>query len=129
MGRLMVLAWLAEEERSIPYLAKSSGTTVEELIAFLAGSGAGDTEMLAALELALGLPEGDLQRDDDVAGSQSIDDPLRCYTVDDVAARMQVHPDTVRKEIRAGVLKTIRVGDRGVRIPHTALEMRLSRWE
>ena len=129
MGRLMVLAWLAEEERSIPYLAKSSGTTVEELIAFLAGSGAGDTEMLAALELALGLPEGDLQRDDDVAGSQSIDDPLRCYTVDDVAARMQVHPDTVRKEIRVGTLKTIRVGDRGVRIPHSALEARLTRWE
>ena len=62
--------------------------------------------------------------------SQHVDgDPLRCYTVDDVAARMQVHPDTVRKEIREGALKTIRVGDRGVRIPHSALEMRLTRWE
>ena len=129
MSRLTVLTWLAQEERTIPFLAKSSGTTVEELVAFLAGSGDGDTEMLSALELALGLPEGELQRDDDVAGSQSIDDPLRCYTVDEVAARMQVHPDTVRKEIRAGVLKAVRVGDRGVRIPHGALEMRLSRWE
>ena len=130
MSRLRVLSWLADEERTIPYVARSSGTSVEELVAFLAGSGAGDTEMLAALELALGLPEGELQRnDDDVAGSQSIDDPLRCYTVDDVAARMQVHPDTVRKEIRVGTLKTIRVGDRGVRIPHGALEARLARWE
>ena len=130
MGRLMVLTWLAQEERTIPYLAKSSGASIEALVAFLAGSGAGDTEMLAALEVALGLPEGDLQRnDDDVAGSQSIDAPLRCYTVDEVAARMQVHPDTVRKEIRTGILKTIRVGDRGVRIPHGALEARLARWE
>ncbi len=129
MSRLRVLTWLAQEERTIPYLAKSCEASVEALVAFLAGSGAGDTEMLAALELALDLPEGDLQRDDDVAGSQPIDDPLRCYTVDEVAARMQVHPDTVRKEIRTGVLQTIRVGDRGVRIPHGALEARLARWE
>ena len=130
MSRLRVLSWLADEERTIPYVARSSGTSVAELVAFLSGSGAGDTEMLAALELALGLPEGELQRnDDDVAGSQPIDDPLRCYTVDEVAARMQVHPDTVRKEIRTGILKTIRVGDRGVRIPRDALEARLARWE
>ena len=130
MSRLRVLTWLAQEERTIPYLAKSSGASVEALVAFLAGSRSCDTEMLAALEVALSLPEGELQRnDDDVAGSQPIDDPLRCYTVDEVAARMQVHPDTVRKEIRTGVLQTIRVGDRGVRIPHGALEARLARWE
>ena len=130
MGRLKVLSWLAQEERTIPYLARLCGASVGALVAFLAGSEAGDTEMLTALELALDLPEGDLQRDDDVAGTQHVDgDPLRCYTVDDVAARMQVHPDTVRKEIREGALKTIRVGDRGVRIPHSALEMRLTRWE
>ena len=131
MSRLRVLTWLAQEERTIPFLAKSCEASVAELIAFLAGSGAGDTKMLAALELALDLPEGELQRnDDDVAGLQPIDgDPLRCYTVDEVAARMQVHPDTVRKEIRTGVLQTIRVGDRGVRIPHGALEARLARWE
>ncbi|MCY4416248.1 MAG: helix-turn-helix domain-containing protein [Chloroflexi bacterium] len=131
MSRLRVLTWLAQEERTIPYLAKSSGASVEALVAFLAGSRSCDTEMLAALEVALGLPEGELQRnDDDVARLQPIDgDPLRCYTVDEVAARMQVHPDTVRKEIRTGVLQTIRVGDRGVRIPHSALEIRLNRWE
>ena len=131
MGRLRVLTWLAQEERTIPYLARWCDVNVEALVAFLAGSGAGDTEMLASLESALGLPEGELQRnDDDVAGLQPTDgDPLRCYTVDDVAARMQVHPDTVRKEIRVGTLKTIRVGDRGVRIPHSALEARLARWE
>lgn len=129
MARLRVLGWLAQEERTIPYLARLCEESVEELVAFLAGSGAGDTEMLKALELALGLPEGDLQCDDDVAELQSIDDPLRCYTVDEVAARMKVHPDTVRKEIREGVLNTIRVGDRGVRIPHNALEIRLNRWE
>ena len=131
MGRLRVMIWLAQEERTIPYLARVCEGSVEELVAFLAGSGDGDTEMLAALEVALSLPEGDLQRDDDdVAGLQPIDgDPLRCYTVDEVAARMQVHADTVRKEIRERVLKTIRVGDRGVRIPHSALEIRLNRWE
>ena len=129
MGRLMVLTWLAQEERTIPYLARVCGATVEALVAFLAGSGAGDTEMLATLESALGLPEGELQRNVVVVALQSIDDPLRCYTVDEVAARMRVHPDTVRKEIRTGILKTIRVGDRGVRIPHTALEARLARWE
>ncbi len=131
MGRRKVLSRLAQEERTIPYLARLCGASVEALVAFLAGSGAGDTQMLKALELALGLPEGELQCDEgDVAGLQPIDDdPLRCYTVDEVAARMKVHPDTVRKEIREGALNTIRVGDRGVRVPHGALEIRLNRWE
>ena len=129
MGRRKVLSWLVQEERAIPYLARLCEGSVEELVAFLAGSGAGDTEMLKALELALGLPEGDIQCDDDVAELQSIYDPLRCYTVDAVAARMKVHPDTVRKEVRQGVLKTIRVGERGVRVPHGPLEIRLNRWE
>ena len=130
MGRQKVLSWLAQEERTIPYLARSCGASVEALVAFLAGSGAADAEMLAALELALDLPEGELQRADDVEGPQYVDgDPLRCFTVDQVAARMRVHPDTVRKEIREGALKIIRVGDRGVRIPHSALEERLNRWE
>ena len=131
MGRLRVLSWVAQEERTIPYLARVCGASVEALVAFLAGSGAGDTEMLKALELALGLPEGELQRnDDDVAELQPIDgDPLHCYNIDEVAARMKVHPDTVRKEVRTGVLNTIRVGDCGVRIPHSALEIRLNRWE
>ena len=71
MGRLRVLSWLAQEERTIPYLARSCGASVEALVAFLAGCGAGDTEMLGALESALGLPEGDLQCDDDVEGHLS----------------------------------------------------------
>lgn len=38
------------------------------------------------------------------------------YTIQDVAKELQVHEDTVRRWIRAGKLKVIRLGHRTVRI-------------
>ena len=45
----------------------------------------------------------------------------RLLTVNDVAARLQVHPITVRRHIKAGKLRAVRVG-RSVRIREAALE-------
>ena len=55
-------------------------------------------------------------------------DSLRCYTVKQVAQRLNVSPDTVRSEIETGSLGSITVGQRAKRIPQEALEERLSRW-
>ncbi len=38
------------------------------------------------------------------------------YTIQDVAKDLQVHEDTVRRWIRAGKVKVIRLGHRTVRI-------------
>ena len=45
----------------------------------------------------------------------------RLLTVNDVAERLQVHPITVRRHIKAGKLRAVRVG-RSVRIREAALE-------
>ena len=39
------------------------------------------------------------------------------YTVTEFAAVKRLHPQTVRKMIKAGEIKSYRVGERGVRIP------------
>ena len=130
MVRLTILRWLFREERTISHLAKSCGVSDEALVEFLAGTGAADAAMLTALEQAMDLAEGSLQQAADEEGAKTGDgDPLRCFTVDEVAARMKVHPDTVRKEINQGKLRHIVVGDRGKRVPWNALEERLAQWE
>ena len=44
-------------------------------------------------------------------------------TVEDVATRLSVHPDTVRRWIKSGELRAINLGVRaGYRIPKSALD-------
>ena len=52
--------------------------------------------------------------------------PLQCYTVREVAHLWGVSTDTVRTEMRSGVLRYVVVGERAHRIPHAALERRLT---
>ena len=127
MDRQAVLTWMAEQDRTLGYLANRAGVDAHALAQALAGVMAPEGAMLAALETAMNLAEGELSRDVEHSPDNGTDG-LRCFTVDEVAARMQVHPDTVRKEIREGALQHIVVGDRAIRVPHNALEERFSQW-
>jgi excisionase family DNA binding protein len=45
------------------------------------------------------------------------------YTVEEIATRLSVHPDTVRRWIKSGELRAINLGARaGYRIPKSALD-------
>ena len=121
-----VLQWMVDEDRTVEYLARSSGVDAGQLLSLMAGRAPIDPETVAALERAMDLPEGDLLLDKADAQTGHRLDPLHCFTIDEVAVRMRVHPDTVRKEIRSGRLPHIIVGDRGIRIPYVALAERLS---
>lgn len=125
MDAQKVLEWMAEEDRTLAYLARQSGVSVDRLVAVLAGRAERDPELLAALEQVMGLDEGDLLPDPAQGTDPDVAAHLRCFTIEEVADRIRVRPDTVRKEIRAGRLRHIVVGDRGIRIPHSALEERL----
>lgn len=48
-------------------------------------------------------------------------DPLELMTVAEVARIMKLNPGTVRREIRIGHLRSVRLG-RSVRVPRVALE-------
>ncbi len=120
------LRWMAVEDRTVAYLAKQCGVDEEQLVFALAGRAEPDADLVSALERAMGLTEGELLEDqaDTAPGSDAVH--LRCFTIEEVATRMRVHPDTVHKEIRVGRLRHILVGERGIRIPYVALEERLS---
>lgn len=44
------------------------------------------------------------------------------YTLAEAARRLNVHPKTLRKAIRAGTIPVVRIGPKAVRIPAYALE-------
>lgn len=51
-----------------------------------------------------------------------LDEDITFFTVEDTAALLMVHPETVRRWCRAGKLPHFRAGRRGrLRIPATAL--------
>lgn len=117
---------MAEEDRTIAYLARQCGVEQDRLVLALSGRVLADADLVSALERAMGLPEGELLDDreiGDIAGDAA---HLRCFTIAEVARRTRTHPDTVRKELRTGRLGYIVLGDRGTRIPYRALEERLS---
>jgi len=43
-------------------------------------------------------------------------------TIDEVAAELKLHPDTIRRYIREGKLKQIRVGGTAIRIRRSELD-------
>jgi len=72
-------------------------------------------------DLSAGSPRGPLLHRTASEGSSMMDDTL--YTVEEVAARLAVHPETVRKWIKNGQLRATNLGGRaGYRISKSALD-------
>lgn len=120
-----LLVWMHDHDRTIGYVASRSGIDGVRVLDLLAGDGASDDE-LSALSTLTGMPLQDLQPQG--AGGDHFD-PLRCYTVGEVAELMGVSADTVRAELRAGSLEHVVIGARVHRIPRWALEQRLGQPE
>ncbi len=121
-----LLAWMHTEDRTIQYVASRSGIDPVRLIKLIAGASPTDDELVALSALA-GIPAEDLRgRGSDRASDGDRLDPLRCYTVAEVAALMGVSADTVRAEMKSGTLEHVVVGARAHRIPRAALERRLT---
>ncbi len=124
MGEV-ILDWMNANDRTLSYLARASELDADLLIALITGQSMAadhDRETLAA---AMGMGVGELVQSSD---SPAVADthPLRCYTVREVAALLQVSEDTVRKEMATGALHYLVVGERAMRIPHAALQRRVS---
>ena len=124
-----LLQWLYGQDRTPGFLCRTAGVDPDDLIDLIVGAAAPGEDTLARLAEATELPLDQLQQAAaDQAVSECGPDPLRCYKVNEVAARMGVSPDTVRSEMDSGALGYIIVGQRARRIPHQALDERLGRW-
>ena len=124
-----ILTWMVEQDRTVTYLARRADLDVDVLVSFITGDLPSETQSLEALEVAMGLPRGELQAGvpEDTPDRTPVDS-LQCFTVKEVAERMHVSEDVVRQEMAHGVLPFITVGVRSQRIPREALEERLARW-
>ena len=124
MSMEALLEWMHLEERTVGYVASRSGIEVGRLIQLVSGAGPSGDE-LSALSAVTGIPAEALG---ERGGSRpcSVDfDPLRCYSVAEVADIMAVSKDTVRAEMKTGALEYVLIGARVQRIPRAALERRL----
>ena len=119
-----LIRWMYEEEHSVGYVARRSGIAAARLIELLAGAGPTGDEVSALANLT-GMKVDELQVDAPASASGTSTDPLHCYTVAEAAALLQVSPDTVRKEVKAGTLHHVVLGERALRIPRYAIEDRL----
>ena len=120
-----LLNWMHREERTVGYVARRSGIDPGRLIDLIAGSTPTDEEV-AALATTTGISAAELRGlgPHRTPSGESLD-PLRCYNVAEAAAIMNVNPDTVRAEMRDGVLEHVVIGTRAQRIPRWALVRRL----
>ena len=124
-----ILTWMDAQDRTLSFLARTAGVNVEVLVRLITGGGVATREELSALEHAMDLPQGSLEAGTILADPTAVsDDPLRCLTVKEVAALLQVSEDTVRAEIESGALGSVTIGLRVKRVPRAALEKRLSTW-
>lgn len=88
IGKTM-LNWMVEHDRTVGFLARQSGMDPDAVVELIAGETTADIAALIALERAMGLPEGALQREAQSAtGEHDHLDSLRCYTVKQIADRM-----------------------------------------
>ena len=125
MSITRLLHWMQDEDRSVAYLARKSEIDAGRLIDVIAGSAPTDEEV-AALATSTGISTAELRgHDPDCTPSGECLDPLRCYTVAEAAAIMHVSTDTVRAEMREGILEHVVIGAKAQRIPRWALERRL----
>ena len=120
-----LLHWMHEDEHTVGYVSRRTGIDAGRLIDLIVGAVPTDDEVCALAGWLTGMPVDQLGSEG-VAADASSDDPLRCYTVADVARILQVSQDTVRKEIKAGLISHVMLGERALRIPRAALEQRLS---
>ena len=51
-----------------------------------------------------------------------MDSKIQFYTVQDIAKMLQVHPESIRRWIREGKLKSIHLGGKYIRISHEDLQ-------
>lgn len=76
---------------------------LDELIELVTGNAAPTDEALAALAEATGIPREQLESNlADPEAGQPATDPLRCLTVKQVAALLQVSEETVEKRWNSG---------------------------
>ena len=119
-----ILTWMGEHDRTLGYLARLSNLDVPRVIALIAAQSPATDEEVAVLAEAMALEVGDLLSAERPAVVEV--HPLQCYTVREVAHLLGVSQDTVRAEMKTGVLRYVVVGERAHRIPHAALEWRLA---
>ena len=103
-------------------MATTAAVDADELIAIITGAIAPTSEHLDALQLATGLPEDQLQETAMFADLPASPDHLRAFTIAQVASRLQISDDTVRREMSRGRLGFVVIGERLQRIPWSALE-------
>ena len=119
-----ILRWMSEEERTLGYLARQSGIDPERLITLITGDDP-TVDEAAALAAATDIPAEQLTGSASYVQPAALVDPYQCYTVAEVARILRISADTVRKEIREGLLAHVVLGERALRIPRRALARRL----
>ena len=119
-----ILTWMGANDRTLGYLARTSNLETDRIIALITAQSPPTHEDLEALAEVTAMGVGDLLSADRPAVAEV--HPLQCYTVREVAHLLGVSTDTVRTEMRSGVLRYVVVGERAHRIPHAALERRLT---
>ena len=107
-----LLSWMDEHERTPGYLCRRSGLSLEELIELITGNVPAEL-LLDCLAESTGIPRELLQPSSpEPAVGAPGPDPLRCLTVKEAAALLQVSEDTVRSEIDSGALGSVTIGQR-----------------
>ena len=93
-----ILSWMYEHERTLGYLCRKAGLTIDGLIALITGAVAQTNTVLAALGGATDLSEDQLQTSAaDLAASERKANPVSCLTV--------------KTEIDASTLGSITLGE------------------
>ena len=114
----LLLRWLHQEDRTLAYLVVATAINADDLIAITTGAIAPTAEQLNALAEATSLDIESLQQ----AAMDSPPDHLRAFNIVQVAERLLVSDDTVRREMARGRLGYVTLGERTIRIPWNALE-------
>ena len=123
-----LLGWMVEQDRSPHFLSHSAGMDPGRLIGLITGAVAAVEEDVVALADATGLSQEDLRAgpDDAARTGPHHHDPLQCYKPAEAAALLGVSADTIRKELRAGTIHHVVLGEHAWRIPRYAIADRLA---
>ena len=121
----IILRWLHDQDRTLAFLATTASIDADNIINILTGAIAPTSDQLDGLAQATGVQDGELYTAVAMADPPAPPDPLRAFTVSQVATRLQVSEFTVRREMDRGRLGYIVIGNRQRRIPSDALAERL----
>ena len=125
LGR-KVMEWMFAEDRGPRFLSDATGMDPGRLIGLITGNAVPTDEELVSLSAVTGIPEHDLRVAPGEPTGLTTHDPMHCYSVAEAAALLGISEDTVRKEVRNGVLYHVVLGARALRIPRFAIEARLT---